>query len=216
MTYWLGAIAIAWGLLTATGAQAGAPGPETRAQVLSHVCKGGANKDLPCDPTLDQCPEGTCEIDFVSKTITGTLTVIYDDFVLDWEASAGPPPVVVGGPRALTLMLEVKAGGETRLLTETYQNTADVTQDPGVDPSVMNSPITEGLLLVAPLNGLLTAHPELTTMGAALRSLFSAPADSIPVLIGFSKKQVTDDHTGDQLGTVARRKVKLRFATLAP
>ena len=62
----------------------------------------------------------------------------------------------------------------------------------------------------------MNAHPEDTTMGAKLRQLFAMPADSVPILVGFSKKQFTDDHTGDALGTVARTKVKLRFATLAP
>ena len=216
MTYRVGAIAIALGLMAATGVQAGAPDPAGRAQVLVNTCKSGVNKDQPCDPTQDQCPDSTCEIEFVSKNITGILTVIYDDFVLDWAASAIPPPTIVGGPRALTLMLEVKVDGATKLIAETYQNVADVTQDPGVDTSVLNFPIAESLVASEALSGLHTAHPELTTMGARLRDLFGAPADSIPVLVGFSKKQVSDDHTGDQLATVSRVKVKLRFATVAP
>jgi hypothetical protein len=113
-------------------------------------------------------------------------------------------------------MLEVKVDGTTRLIAETYQNVADVAQDPGVDTDVLNFPIAESLVASQALSQLHTAHPELTTMGEKLRELFNAPVDSIPVLIGFSKKQVSDDHTGDQLGTVARTKVKFRFATVAP
>ena len=220
MRYREGVIAIALGLVTATGVQAGAPDPGSRAQILVNTCKSGDNKGQPCDPTLDQCPDSTCEIEFAStspKTITGILTVIYDDFVLDWAAAATvPPPPVVGGPRALTLMLELKVDGTTRFITETYQNVADVTQDPGVDTSVLNLQIEESLVASEALSGLHTAHPELTTMGAKLRELFGAPADSIPILVGFSKKPVSDDHTGDQLATVSRSKVKIRFAMLAP
>jgi hypothetical protein len=214
MTYRVGAIAIALGLMTAAGVEAGAPDPAGRAQVLVNTCKSGVNKGQACDPTQDQCPDSTCEIEFVSKSITGILTVIYDDFVLDWEASVGGP--IVGGPRALTLLLEVKVDGTTKLIAETYQNVADVTQDPEVDVDVLAFPIAESLVASEVLSGLHTAHPELTTMGEKLRELFGAPANSIPVLVGFAKKQVSDDHTGDQLGTVSRSKVKLRFATLAP
>ena len=217
MMYREGAIAIALGLMAVTGVQAGAPDPGSRAQVLVNTCKGGDNKGQACDPTVqDVCPDSTSEIEFVSKNITGVLTVIYDDFVLDWAASAGPPPVPVGGPRALTLMLEVKVDGTTRFIAETYQNTTDVTQDPGVDTNVLNFTIAESLLTSEALSGLHNAHPELTTMGAKLRDLFGQPGNSIPILVGFSKKQVSDDHTGDALATVARTKVKLRFATLAP
>lgn len=217
MTYREGVIAIALGLMTATGVQAGAPDPGTRAQVLLHTCKSGVNKGEACDPTVvDDCPESTCEIAFVSKNITGTLTIIYDDFVLDWAASAEPPPTVIGGPRALTLLLEMKVNGTTKLFAETYQNVSDVTQDPGIDTSVLNIPMTEALVASELISGLHTAHPELTTLGARLRDLFGQPANSIPVLVGFAKKQVADDHTGDQLATVSRSKVKLRFATLAP
>ena len=216
MTYREGVIAIALGLMTATGVQAGAPDPGSRAQILVNKCKSGVNKDQPCDPTLDECPDSTCEVEFVSKNITAILTVIYDDFVLDWAASAGPPAVPVGGPRALTLMLEMKVDGDTKFIAETYQNVADVTQDPAVDTTVMNFTIAESLLTSEALSGLHTAHPELTTMGAKLRELFGAPGNSIPILVGFAKKQVSDDHTGDALATVARSKVKLRFATLAP
>jgi hypothetical protein len=113
-------------------------------------------------------------------------------------------------------MLEVKVDGTTRLLAETCQKTLDVTLDPGIDTSVMAFPIDESLLVGQPLAGLQNAHHEVTTMATKLRELFGAPADSIPILIGFSKKQVSDDHTGDALATVARTKVKFRFATLAP
>jgi hypothetical protein len=214
MSYRLLAIAITSALVSATGVHAGAPDPPNRAQALVNVCQGGQNRGQACDPTADDCPNGTCEIEFVSKNITGTLTVIYDDFVLDWAASAGGS--AVGGPKALTLMLEVKVDGTTHLLAETYQNTADVTLDPAIDADVMAFPIDESLLVGESLAGLQNAHPEITTMAPKLRELFGAPANSIPLLVGFSKKQVTDDHTGDGLGTVARTKVKLRFATLAP
>ena len=214
MSYRLLTIAITLALLSATGVRAGAPTPPNRAKALLNVCKAGQNRGQACDPAADDCPGSTCEIEFVSKNIAAVLTVIYDDFVLDWAASAGG--TVVGGPKALTLMLEVKVDGTTRLLAETYQNTLDVTLDPGIDTNVMAFPIDESLLVGQPLAGLQNAHPETTTMAARLRDLFGAPADSIPILIGFSKKQVTDDHTGDALGTVARTKVKFRFATLAP
>jgi hypothetical protein len=208
------AIAVISALWSATGVYAGAPTPPNRAQAVLNVCRSGTDKGNACDPTDDNaCPGSICEVQFVSKNIAGILTVIYDDFVLDWAASAGGTPV--GGPKALTLMLEVKVDGTTHLLTETYQNVADVTLDPQIDVDVMAFQLTESLLVTAPLAGLQNAHPE-AMMAAKLRDLFGAPADSIPILVGFSKKQVTDDHTGDQLATVARTKVKLRFATLAP
>jgi hypothetical protein len=214
MSYRLPAMAITLALLSATGVRAGAPDPPNRAQALLNACKGGPNRGVACDPTADDCPNSTCEIQFVSKNITGILTVIYDDFVIDWAASAGGS--VVGGPKALTLMLELKVNGTTHLLAETYQNTGDVTFDPQIDSDVMAFAIAEDLLTTEPLSGLQNAHPEITTMTPKLRELFAAPADSIPLLVGFSKKQITDDHTTDGLGTVARTKVKLRFATLAP
>ena len=54
MKYREGVIAIALGLMTATGVQAGAPDPGSRAQILVNKCKSGDNKGQPCDPTLDQ------------------------------------------------------------------------------------------------------------------------------------------------------------------
>ena len=85
-------------LLTAAPIHAGAPQPPDRAQALLNVCKSGTNRGLACDPTAPDCPGSTCEIQFVSKNIAATLTAIYDDFVLDWAASAVPPPAPIGGP----------------------------------------------------------------------------------------------------------------------
>lgn len=210
----LATIALTSALWYAPGVYAGAPDPPQRATALLTLCKSGANKGNACDPTdSNSCPGSTCEIQFASKNISATLTVIYDDFVLDWAASAGGPPV--GGTKALTLMLEVKVAGTTHLFAETYQDTTDPTQDPQIDSDVMAFQVAETLLRDAPLSGLQNAPPEATLAGK-LRDLFVQPADTIPILVGFSKKQVTDDHTGDTLATVARTKVKLRFATVAP
>lgn len=217
-------------LLASQGVFAGAPTPPFRAADVENICKGGERRGETCNPSSEptECPGGSCEIVFVTKPVTGILTIISDDFVLDWAATAdlGPQPGsgVVGGQNALTVMLEIRVNGQPHMIVETYQNNADVFSDPSIDAAVVASgPINEALLEAAtdPTNfdalaNLENARAEGSTMGPAVCALLGAPANAVALITDFTGKVASTIHAGDNLGSVLRSKVKIRCSTLLP
>jgi hypothetical protein len=188
-------------------ARAGAPQPDQREEDFVHVCKGGPSKGQPCSiATQDaDCPKSQCVLQTVSKTISGTLTIIAHDSVTDW---------LNGGAdnRALTVMLQVKApDGSRQTLAATYQNLATPTEPPQAPSNVVSIAMDEAALsnLASAVDGLMFVQPE-STLSAQLQTLFSSTATPVLVAVRGNNVQFAD-HTGDGLATMLRFKVKVQF-----
>ncbi|HSQ01331.1 MAG TPA: hypothetical protein VL049_29265 [Candidatus Dormibacteraeota bacterium] len=206
-------VALAVGLAAgfAGSARAGAPQPDQRQGDFVHVCAGGANKGQACTVATQDadCPKSACVVQTLSKTIKGTLTLIAHDTVTDWATGTA-------GNRALTVMLEAKApDGSKQILAATYQDLATPTDPPTAPGNVVAIAMDEAALqnLAAAVNGLLFVHPE-SAMSQQLQTLFNSTGT--PALVAaFDRKVVSADHTGDDLATVLRFKVKIQFLTPA-
>jgi hypothetical protein len=191
-------------------AWAGAPQPDVRQGDFEHVCKSGPNKNQTCTvPTQDtDCPKSECVPATLSKTIKGTLTIIAHDSVTDW---------LNGGAtnRALTLMLEVKSpDGTPQMLAATYQDLATPTDPPSAPSNVVSIAMDESTVnaLSGAVTGLLFASPE-TTLAQQLQTLFNSTGT--PAIVAVKDKKVQfANHTGDNLATVLRFKVKIQFLDL--
>ena len=125
-------------LLVAAGpAGAGAPAPGTKNANLPHICKGGTNKNDPCDANNGNadCPGSTCVFKFNEKAYKGTLIVSMDENV----TNESDQPFAA---QAATALLEMKANGQKRFFAETYSD--------GLNPmtfGVWNDPVTEDNLI---------------------------------------------------------------------
>lgn len=120
-----------------------------REPLLPHVCKGGANNGLPCDPDFigiddplvcstsrlsDDCPSGKCTILFAGsrgEPFRGVLTIIVDENVsrADDDPETDNDDPVVPNVIAATLLLDL---GRLGILAQTYQNlprSGDAVQD---------------------------------------------------------------------------------------
>ena len=199
------ALSLAWG--SARAAWAGAPQPDTRQGDFVHVCKGGPNNDQACTVANQaaDCPKSACVVKTLSKTVTGTLTIIAHDSVTDW---------LNGGAanRALTVMLEVKApDGSKQILAATYQDLASPTSPPEAPSNVVSIQMDEAAVQTLPgaVNGLVFAQPE-STFTQQLQALFSSTGTPAIVAVKDTKVE-SADHTGDDLATVLRFKVKVQF-----
>lgn len=205
------ALAVSLVVGIAGAARAGAPAPDQRQADFAHVCAGGPNDDLPCTVETQgaDCPGSTCvPATSGGKPINGTLTIIAHDAVTDW---------LNGGAthRALTLLLEVKGPDRSKqMLAATYQNLASPTDPPAAPGDVVAIPLDESAVasLAADVNGLLFARPE-ATLAQQLQTLFGT-TDTPAIVAAQSRKAESADHTGDDLATVLRFKVKLQFLGL--
>jgi hypothetical protein len=201
------ALAACFAVGSARAAWAGAPQPDTRQGDFEHVCKGGPNRDQACTVATQaaDCPKSTCVVKTLSKTVKGTLTLIAHDSVTDW---------LNGGAtnRALTLMLEVQApDGSEQMLAATYQNLAAPTSPPEAPSNVVSIQMDESAVqtLAAAVSGLVFAQPE-STIAQELQALFSSTGTPAIVAVKDTKVE-SADHTGDDLATVLRFKVKIQF-----
>lgn len=202
-------VALGAGLVlgSAGAARAGAPQPEQRQGDFAHTCLGGPRKALACTvPTQDvDCPKSECVITTLSKPIPGTLTLVAHDTVTDWLNGGA-------GNRALTAMLEVRApDGSKQMLAGTYQDLAAPTNPPEAPGNVVAIPMDELALanLSNAVDGLLFVRPE-STLGQRLQTLFATTGT--PVLYAVAPRSARfADHTDDDLATVLRFKVKVRF-----
>ena len=188
-------------------ARAGAPQPDQRREDFVHICKGGPSKGQPCSlATQDtDCPKSQCVLQTVSKTIPGRLTIIAHDSVTDW---------LNGGAdnRALTVMLEVKAPDRSRqILTATYQNLATPTDPPQAPPNVVSIAMDEAALsnLAGAVDGLMFVQPE-STLAEQLQTLFTSTGTPVLAAVLANNVQFAD-HTGDDLASTLRFKVKVQF-----
>jgi len=192
-------------------AQAGAPTPDVRGGAYRYVCKGGANKGSLCTVATEaaDCPRSACVLAAVSKKIRGTLTIVVDDLVRDWKQGTG-------GPRALTLLLELKApDGTKHLLAETYQDLVDPTQPPTLPTNVVSIPVDEAELktLAASLNGLLLVQAE-ANMADRLRALFNTTGTPVLVDLKATRAQFSDQ-TATPLASALRFKVEIQFVEVS-
>jgi hypothetical protein len=195
-------LALGW----ATPAHGGAPQPDTRQGDFAHVCAGGSNKDQACTVATQatDCPKSACVPKTLSKAINGTLTIIAHDSVTDW-ANGGT------SNRALTLMLEVKGPDRiTHLLAATYQDLASPTDPPTAPSNVVAIAMDESAIktLAGGVGGLRFAQPE-STLSAQVQTLFGNTGT--PAIVAAKAKVDSADHTGDDLATVLRFKVKIQF-----
>jgi len=202
-------IAIACCLAAGT-ARAGAPQPDTRQGDFAHVCQGGPNKGEACTVAeqATDCPRSGCVVQALSKTIKGTLTLIAHDAVTDWATGGA-------ANQALTVMLEVKGpDGAAHLLAATYQTLSDPTLPPTAPGNVVAIEMDEfALRAVTPaVGGLLFAQPE-AAIAEQLQTLFGTGGTPAIVKV-YDRRVQAADHTGDDLATVLRFKVKIQF--LAP
>lgn len=203
----LAALACCLAVASAGAARAGAPQPDQRQGDFEHVCKSGRNKAQACTVATQgaDCPNSECVVRTLSNVIKGTLTIIAHDSVTDW---------LNGGAtnRALTLMLEVKApDGSKQILAATYQDLAAPTNPPEAPGDVVAIPMDESALqtLSGALNGLLFVRPD-PTISEHLRSLFGSTGT--PAIVAVREMHVQSvDHSGDDLATVLRFKVKVQF-----
>jgi hypothetical protein len=188
-------------------ALAGAPQPDQRQGDFAHVCQGGPNKALPCTVASEDsdCPKSACVVQALSKSVTGTLTLIAHDAVTDWLNGGN-------ANQALTVLLEVKApDGSKQMLAATYQDLATPSDPPAAPANVVSIPMDEAALknLSGALNGLLFVQPQ-STLAQQLQALFNSTGT--PVLVAVDdKRALSADHSGDGLATVLRFKVKVQF-----
>jgi len=202
-----------------------------REPALRHVCDGGGNDGLVCDPDFtnipdpldcrterpaqdDQCPNGTCVIDFLSgkgTTFKGVLTVVIDENV----SNVNEEPVAVANVVAVTVLLDL---GKLGTLAQTYQNleTADLNALTQAPADTFGVPLTENLLRLQAqevdgkprvVNDLIFRSNE-AEMATALRALFNITAGT-PVVTKVSGVRFTDGPT--TLGTVLQMKIKGAF-----
>lgn len=201
------ALALCLAVGSARAARAGAPQPDTRQGDFVHACKGGPNKAQACTVATQaaDCPKSECVVQVLSKAIKGRLTLIAHDSVTDWQNGGATN-------RALTVMLEVKApDGSRQMLAATYQNLASPTDPPEAPSNVVSIPIDESAVqtLSGAVNGLLFAQPE-SALSVQLQTLFASTGT--PAIVAAKDTTVQSaDHTGDDLATVLRFKVKIQF-----
>jgi hypothetical protein len=201
------AMAVSAVAVFAIPARGGAPQPDQRQGDFVHVCQGGPQKGQACTiPTEDtDCPRGACVLEALTKPIKGTLTIVAHDSVTDWKNGGATNA-------ALTAMLEVKAPDGTRqILAATYQNVASPALPPEAPGDVIAIGMDEAALsnLSSALGGLLFVQPE-STLAQQLQNIFGSTGT--PVLTGLKESRFeTADHTGDNLATVLRFKVKIQF-----
>src|SRR5262249_50350305 len=114
-------LAVATLLMATDSAYAIAPLPQRREEKLPHVCKGGPNEGRACTDD-SQCPDSTCEINFLRGPDTtfefeAEVTLIVDDNVSKFDGTEKISDVI-----AATVLLEIRDEGETHFLAQTYQN----------------------------------------------------------------------------------------------
>ena len=191
----------------AAAAWAGAPAPDQRQGGFAHVCRGGPNKAQACTVVTQDadCPKSECVVRTLSNAIKGTLTIIAHDSVTDWLNGGAPNS-------ALTVMLEVKApDGSKQILAATYQDLVAPTNPPEAPSNVVSIQMDESALqtLAGALNGLLFVQPE-STLSQQLQTLFGSTGTPVVVAVE-DKRAQSADHSGDDLATVLRFKVKVQF-----
>ena len=215
--YLVTALALAALLLPAGTAWTAAPEHEDREAAFAHVCTGGPNKGQSCTPPAEgqknPCPKSQCEIDYITKpngealTITGTLTIIVNENVIDWNNPRSPLDITL-----TTVLLEVKKGGQSHLLTQTYQNCCKIPNGDETMPGWFELAAESNLGIISlhdkDLNGFISQQPE-STLAQGLRDLFQRTG--IPIIMETAKEFDLSNHAGDLLGSAVRFKVKIRF-----
>jgi hypothetical protein len=201
------ALALSLAIGSAGVVRAGAPQPDTRAGEFVHVCQGGPNKGSACTvPTQDaDCPRSACVVLGLDRAFKGLLTIVAHDTVTDWKNGGATN-------QAMTLLLEVKGpDGAKQMLAATYQDLTTPTNPPEALGNVVAIPMDEAAVknLADAVGGLLFVQPE-STLAQTLQTLFSSTGT--PVIIAAADRRVElADHTGDDLATVLRFKVRIQF-----
>ena len=197
---------------------------------LRHVCDGGVNASLRCDPDETnlpdplkcsvkrpaedtQCPGADCVIDFIKgATFNAIFTVAIDENV----SNANGDPAAVGNVVAVTVLLDL---GKLGTLAQTYQDVsaADLSSLTSTPADAFGVPLSEQLLRNEATT-LLDNKPRIVNdlifrsneaeMADALRTLLGVGA-GVPVVTKVSSVRFTDGPTG--LATVLRMKIKGAF-----
>lgn len=196
---------------------AGGPAPENRSATFAGTCKGGVNKGAACTQA-DQCPGSTCELSLDRTKLTAVVTLLVDDDVSAYDGGE-----TYGSVRAATLLVEVKKGGTTHLLAQTYQNLSGATLDEllgnlrgGAFVADSFDPVTESsldtLAATTDVLGRFLFQSGDSQLAAALRNVAGVAGNPVVLGVPRSLDQATlDDHSVDGLASALRLKVKIGF-----
>jgi len=217
------------GLLAAVGSAQAAQRSHNREIQLPHVCQGGPNAGQSCT-TNDECPDGTCEINFLDTEFTAVVTLCVDDDVSKYDGTEQ-----VSGIIAVTLLLEFEFEGKKHFLAQTYQNlegknlkkfldalqqgpiiadTAALSRGP-VNESKLNDALDpefiDGDPIRSILDNVLLQTPD-SEMADELRRIFGVTGKPVVASVPKTLEEVEhSDHESDGLASVARLEVKFRF-----
>lgn len=198
------------------------------ASLIEHVCQGGSNDGqqctvtpttlvVPCAFSSDDCPGGTCVIDYTtSKVVTAKVTIMADEHTSTWLS-----PQTGLGP-AVTFLVCVKKNGE-HCFTETYvpPSPAQCEEDSvymGLGVSCVTEFEVDGFNVDKEIlkNNFQFYVPEGLCnpdgdFAQGLRDLFETTG--IPVVTDFGASGGTDDHADDVTGSVMHFTAKIRFVS---
>lgn len=196
---------------------AGGPAPENRAATFAGTCKGGVNKGAACTQAAE-CPGSSCDLSLDRAKLTAVVTFLVDDDVSAYDGGE-----TYGSVRAATLLVEVKKGGVTHLLAQTYQNLSGATLAEllanlrgGAFVADTFDPVTEGsLTTLAATTDVLARflfQSGDSQLATALRNVAGVAGN--PVVLGVPRtldQATLDDHSADGLASALRLKVKIGF-----
>jgi hypothetical protein len=218
-------------LIATVSAYAGDPVPARREPQPPRICKNGPEAGMTC-ATNDDCPQGSCEINYLSGPGTAfraEITLIVDDDVSQFDVESTNE--VFSNIIAATAVLEFKHKGEKHVLAQTYQNLTGSDFDTLLTelkkgPFLADGEVSDRRIAEFRLSDALTpgVSPSLlesflfqggdNEMSEAIRTIFGVTGKPIvaatPEDISFVEHF---DHSGegDGLASLVRFKVEIRF-----
>jgi hypothetical protein len=216
-------------LIATVPAYAGDPVPARREPQPPRICKNGPNGGSTCTAD-DQCPQSSCEINYLSGPGTefmAEITLIVDDDVSQFDVDSTKD--VFSNIIAATAVLEFEHQGEKHILAQTYQNLEGHTFKKLVEalkkgPFLADGEVSDRRIAEFRLSDALTpgVSPSLlesflfqggdNEMSEAIREIFGVIGKPIvaatPEDISFVEHF---DHRADGLASLVRLKVNIRF-----
>lgn len=223
------AVALGFAAGAAVASAAAPPGPQI--PDAGFICKGGTSDGDPCGFALACAdPTSECVPDWVKgpgSTLTAMMTVMIDDTVSDWATDSAVYPKCcapgnTSGRRATTVLLEVKRGGQTRVITQTYQNPDDGMKARLFYPinySIEEKDLINDQVACAPWLGGRYRQPE-KEIAEELLAIAGIAGVARPVIHqaaprGFPEG-IPHQAAGDPLGSAVRCRVVIKFLKNAP
>lgn len=193
----------------------------TRVLTARH-CKSGPRKGILCS-TDNECPKSTCEIVFLygpDTTFAAELTLIVNDNIINSRKTTrslipSPDQIVqkVTDIIGVTVLLEFSTEEKQKpLFSRTYQNLSNPQAGPCcfVYPRLGVVNATESQLSVSIASNLVMVQSILDQFADGIRELFGVVGK--PLVVDILKNSIEyNDHEADDLASVLRFKIKVRF-----